>query len=103
MTTLPLCTLVVLSASCVGCLQKSSTEERAVTRPRIAATESALALVCWFLEDNGAGQHGYAAADGRLGFPRPDAGGLFGSIDELREAMKRQRIKTANIETSFGG
>jgi len=58
-------------------------------------------LCCWFVEDNGSGGSGYAAADGRRGWLPPDGGGLFSSVQQLREAMQRQSITPAYIEPNY--
>lgn len=70
-------------------------------QPRILGDHTTPVLCCWFVEDNGKGKHGYAAADGRRGYLPPQGGGLFNSIQEMRNAMSKQKIRTANVEPNY--
>ena len=71
--------------------------------PRVVAAHDTSVLCCWFVEDNGWGRSGYVAVDGRRGHQPPEGGGLFGTVHELREAIKRQKVDKAEIVPSFGG
>lgn len=61
--------------------------------PQTNSVNNIPVLVCWYVEDNGAGQHGYAALDGRVNDAPPDGNGLFQSIPQMRESMRWTHIK----------
>ena len=98
---LKICVITALFAF-AGCAHKNSMGVSA-PNPRIAAAKGTEILCCWFVEDNGSGRQGYAAVDACLGAPPADGGGLFGSISDIREALKKQGIANADIEAGFGG
>ena len=76
---------------------------RAVWGTRVLAGPNTTGLCCWFIEDNGAGESGYVAVDARRGYQPPEGGGLFQTVYELREGIKRQKAENAQIVPSFGG
>ncbi len=94
--------IILLVCVTTSCKMKSSRNQNS-PHPRIIANEGTTVLRCWFVEENGHGQSGYVAIDGRLGHEPPEGGGLFKSITEVRDAISRQQIPTPDVEPSFGG
>ena len=94
---------ISLAVALVSCMQKSVTDKSRAVIPHIVGDGNTPVLCCWFVENNGIGGSGYAAVDGRLGAVPPAGGGLFTTVEELRLAIKKQKIQSANIEPSYSG
>jgi hypothetical protein len=69
----------------------------------LGAGKDAVSLWCWFVEDDAAGHSGYATMDGRAGYAPPDGGGLFPTIESVRDAISHQDNKTPWIVPHYGG
>jgi hypothetical protein len=63
-------------------------------KPILTAGKDTPIVFCWFVEDNGAGNKGYAFMDARVGRPLTPGERLFSTIEEVREALKKQESKT---------
>jgi hypothetical protein len=72
-------------------------------KPTLGASEDAVGLCCWFVEDDGVGHSGYAVLDSRVSSAHPRGGGLFGKIEDVREAISRQKVKTPWLIPCYGG
>lgn len=66
-------------------------------KPRIVAGPGTTLILCWFVEDDGHGHHGYAAQDRRLDSFAPSGGGLFQTLDEFRAALHTKFAKVPLI------
>ena len=62
--------------------------------PRILAGPDTQILVCWFVESDGKGHHGYAAQDGRLDSISPEGGGLFPTLTAFDQAIASVAIQS---------
>jgi hypothetical protein len=49
------------------------------------------------------GHHGYVVVDGRISSAHPLGGGLYPTIGDVRDAIRRQKVKYPIIEPHFGG
>jgi hypothetical protein len=72
-------------------------------KPTLGASDDALGLCCWFVEDDGVGHSGYAVLDASGSAAYPRGGGLFGTIEEVRDAINRQKVKTPWLIPCYGG
>lgn len=61
------------------------------------------AVNCWYVEDNGSGQHGYAAVDVIFNYVPPDGYGLYETISEVRKAMKLEEFHIDTVVPHFEG
>lgn len=61
-------------------------------KPNLCAGKDAPSLYCWFVEEDGTGHQGYAAMDGRMGSAPSRGGGLFPTIEDVRDAIRHQTI-----------
>jgi hypothetical protein len=77
--------------------------DRAVWGTRVMAEPNTSILCCWFVEDNGAGESGYVGVSGLRGYIPAGGGGLFQTVYELREGLKRQKLERAKIVPLFDG
>ena len=77
--------------------------EQSKDGPQVIGNEQTTLLICWFVEDNGAGKRGYAVIDGLAGYQPADGGGLFSTISSLQKDLRTQRIRPENIMPQFGG
>jgi hypothetical protein len=73
-----------------GCGKKVSDVKGISEEARIEGPPDAPSLHCWFVEDDGAGQHGYAACDGKRGYMPPEGGGLFPTMAGLTNAIRKE-------------
>jgi hypothetical protein len=72
-------------------------------KPTLGASDDAPALCCWFVKDDGVGHSGYAVLDARGSAAYPRGGGLFGKIEDVRDAISRQKVKTPWLIPCYGG
>ncbi|HEX4265610.1 MAG TPA: hypothetical protein VH597_14835 [Verrucomicrobiae bacterium] len=86
-----------------GCAQKSCVQKTTSTSTSVSPVKDIPVLRCWYVENNGAGQHGYAAQDGKFNYEYPDGTGLYQSIPQLRKAMQLQQSHTKVVVPQFGG
>jgi hypothetical protein len=93
------CFLALLS----GCARNNPAASSASTKPFLGAAINTPSLFCWFVEDNGAGKSGYAAMDGQVGGAYPEGGGLFPTIEQVRDAIRHQQLKTPLIVPHYPG
>jgi hypothetical protein len=77
--------------------------DRAVWGTRVMAQPNTSIVCCWFVQDNGAGESGYVGVSGLRGYIPAGGGGLFQTVYELREGLKRQKLDGAEIVPLFDG
>lgn|GEM_PF-1283627 len=103
---------LILFAGCgVGNLrpdknQKNSTPSygsRDVGKTILGARTDMTTLVCWYVETDGRGNSGYAAEDGYYSSAYPEGGGLFASIEGVKEALRHQTNRTPWLVPYYGG
>ena len=91
----PKCLLLVLACLFVNNCTKNNVSQQPLSR--IAASPSAPSLACWYVQGDSRDVYGYAAADSRISYPPPTGGGLFASLQELKQAIRRQETTSPQI------
>lgn len=89
-----------------GCSNNNTALKPRHRAPRIALDPASLPMsgtVCWYVEDDGSGHHGYACVENSLSFARPDGGGLFSCIQDLRAELVRANLNRKSMRPSYGG
>jgi hypothetical protein len=61
--------------------------------PRILAGPGTDVLICWFVETDGSGHHGYAAQDASVDSISPQGGGLFPTRGDFEAALGKLQIQ----------
>jgi hypothetical protein len=84
----------------VGCAQKEVTMISATQVPVAAAPSNSRTFGCWFVVTDGAGHHGYQAANFASSSASVLTQPLFKSTDELRFELRKQGV--TNIDTIDG-
>jgi hypothetical protein len=96
---------IVCAASCLlsllSCDESRMSQENQLEKPRLLAPDDAPSLCCWFVEDDGTGRHGYVGMDAARDYTPPHGGGMFATIEELRDAIRHQKCKTPIIHPQF--
>jgi hypothetical protein len=87
----------------LGCSQRNLGLKPWPGRPRVAAFPETTGLVCWYVEDDGSGHHGYACVDDGLSVPRPDGNGLFSCLQDLRSELLRKNLNRLSMIPRYGG
>jgi len=61
--------------------------------PRILAGPGTDVLICWFVETDGSGHHGYAAQDASVDSISPQGGGLFPTRGDFEAALDKLQLE----------
>ena len=72
--------------------------------PRILAGPGTDVLICWFVETDGSGHHGYAAQDASMDSISPQGGGLFptpGDFEAALDKLQIQRLAAGRPKTTL--
>ncbi|HEY4272904.1 MAG TPA: hypothetical protein VGM65_12945 [Candidatus Udaeobacter sp.] len=72
--------------------------------PRILAGPGTDVLICWFVETDGSGHHGYAAQDASVDSISPLGGGLFPTRADFEAALGKlqvERLATGRPRTTL--
>src|SRR5690349_20093381 len=95
---------VLSLCSFAGCADKSHRLEPWHGVPQIAPGPLNFeALVCWYVEDDTFGGHGYACVDSSRSVSRPDGHGLFCCLQDLRAELVRLNLNGRPITPYFRG
>lgn len=74
-------------------LQITPAPADASAAPRILAGPGTDVLMCWFVETDGSGHHGYAAQDASMDSISPQGGGLFPTRADFEAALGKLQIE----------
>ena len=87
----------------LGCAAKGFRVKPLRGPPSIAAGHINYGLNCWYVENDSAGGHGYACGHRSRSVTRPDGGGLFQCIQDLRLEIQRTMPGLQEIGDSYTG
>src|SRR5437660_12582166 len=77
---------LLISVTLMGCGREKVAMPSSTAPVHVARPDTPL-LICWFVESDGHGRHGYTALDGRISSWNPEAWPLFKSIADLRATI----------------
>ena len=89
---------LLLSVALMGCGHEKATMPSSAPPVQVARPDTPV-LVCWFVESDGHGHHGYTALDARISSWNPKAWPLFKTTADLRAAIIRDGITNGSLAT----
>ena len=85
--------VVLLSAIVMLGMLAVRADPSGVGAPRLRAGTGTDVLLCWFVESDGQGHHGYAAQDARLDSISVEGGGLFPARADFEAAVGKLQVE----------
>jgi hypothetical protein len=89
---------LLLAVALMGCGHEKAAISSSAAPVHVARPDTPV-LVCWFVESDGHGHHGYTALDARISSWNPEAWPLFKSTADLRAAIIRDGLTNGSVTT----